>query len=1115
MSKKLIYLITLLLTMTFTAAVAQVTTSAMSGKVTAGGETIIGATVSAKHVPSGTVYRAVTNTAGRYSITGMRPGGPYEVEITYIGYQGKKLENVSLSLAQTIVVDANLKEGAELLDEVVVSGSKQSNMRNDRSGAVTSIDLQRMEAVPTISRSMTDMIRLTPQGATTSNGFALGGGNYRQSNVTIDGAQFNNTFGLGSNILPGGGTPISLDALEQMTVSITPYDVRQSGFTGGAINAVTRSGTNKFKGTAYAYLTSNDMRGKNVGDEKLTLESSHNNVYGASFSGPIIKDKLFFFVNGEYEDVVSAGPSARAGGGDNGKYSNGNRRPTLEQLNSLTDYMQKTYGFNTGQWQGFNLKTPSYRLLARIDWNINDNNRFNVRFTKSNRKSNSSASTSRSIGTNLSNAIYGGSNSTYGSNSYYGMASESTRYYAEYRFTSVAAELNSKFGLFNNTLRGTYSYQDQPRSNEYGDQPTVEIVMQEGKNYPTWAMTGNDVFTMGNLSQTKNLVITDELTATLGRHSIIAGLQYEHNKAVNGYAQAASGYYSYIATPEQVAAGDWASVFAGTPNVFAITYGNNDAHSMFKAQLSTNNYAFYLQDNMALTDNFKLSAGVRFELPNYPALEGNYNKAYEALKFGDQQFRTDNVPDNSVSFSPRVGFNWDITGERKYVLRGGTGLFVGRMPFVWLVSAVGNSGMGQTSYLYLDPNNGFYNSSSYANKSDKAPTFTTSQAEMLKQIGATSATSVPGGPTILADDLRMPKTWKSSLAFDAKLPGGIDFTIEGIFNKDFNPCIVTNKNVYWDGKSTVELSKYDTRHKLSTYTNNQAYVVENAGKKAYYWSVNAMLHKKFDFGLDLTASYTRSMAKSYSEGIGDQVSSAYTNYRNSVNAVNDHELGYSTYVAPNRILLQAGYTLNEGKTTASHFGLVYDAQELGYLGGYSYTRYSYIFASNVNNDASAPGNLIRIPASRQELNDWNFADNGTVGKDKAAYTADMQRDDFWQFINQDSYLKNHKGEYAQRGGATMPWHHQVDFKFSQDIFMNVKGQKHCLTLGVDIENLPNLLSKNWGLYKQITGNTLLNYKNGAYTYNLVNGARHLTTSQNYTSLMSTYRVMFSVRYTFN
>ena len=1105
MEKRLFIAVIALLAVSLS-ALAQVTTSGISGKVTDDIEEIIGATVTAKHLPSGAVYRAATNMSGRYTITGMRAGGPYEVEVSYIGYQTKKITDIQLPLGQTTIVDANLSETAAELKEIVVTANARNGMRTDRSGAVTSMDVAEIAAIPTVSRQMTDIMKMTPQSSS-SSGLSIGGGNYRQNNVTIDGASFNNTFGMGASPLPGGGTPISLDAIEQMTISITPYDVRQSGFTGGGINAVTKSGTNQFKGTAYSYITSNSLKGNRVGDNYWQVDEGHNNTYGMTLGGPILKDKLFFFINAEYDDIKTASPTARAGEGA-GTLSNTNRRPTLDQLESLSSYLQNTYGLTTGPWQGFSVDNPSYRVLARIDWNINENHKFNARFTKSSKKTSSQSSASRSMGgSQQASKIYGGSQNTYGSNSYYSMSSLSSRFFYEYNFTSVAAELNSKFGKLNNTLRGTYSFQDQPRSNEYGvDVPVVEIVMDNGQGlYPSWAVTG-DIFTRGNLVQTKSLVLTDEANITLGIHNLFAGLQFEHTYAANRYMQGAAGYYAYEATPEQVQAGDWASVFNSRPRFFGISYGNNPNHDMYTQEMSYNQWSFYLQDNISLTDNVRLSAGVRFELPNYPGLDDNFNEQFYNLDFGGMHYRTDQVPSNSVTISPRVGFNWDILGNRKLILRGGTGLFVGRMPYVWLVSAKGSSGVGQSTYLVPA-----------TDQTSIVPTFTMSQADMLQQINAGSSTTLENS-TIISEDLRMPKTWKGSLALDMKLPYDVNFTLEGIYNRDLNPVVIFNRNVYWDGSSTIDLGHGDVRHQMKTYNSKHAYVLENAGSKAYYMSLTAQLRKEFTFGenkLNLAGSYTYSKAKSYSEGNGDQANSAYSNYRGSIHCNNDLETGYSTYVAPNRVLLSASFKLQEGKYTSSTFSLVYDGYEFGYLSGYSFSRYSYLFSSAVTGDNTGTANLIKIPASRAELNEWNFVDNGKV--DGETYTADMQRDDFWAYIQQDDYLKDHTGEYAERGGATMPWHHQLDFKYVRDIYMKIGKNRHALQLGIDIMNLPNLLNREWGGFKQIDSNALLAYntKTGAYTYNLVNNARHRETTSSYTGSAAAYQILFSLRYTFN
>ena len=398
MQKRLFILVVTLLTLSLT-AVAQVTTSGIDGKVTANNEEVIGATITAKHVPSGSVYRAVTNVNGRYSISGMRSGGPYEVEVSYIGYQTKKFTDLQLVLGQNAVLDVWLDESSEMLQEVqVFSTGGKNNMRTDRAGAVTSVDAKEMSLIPTVSRSMNDILKMTPQGGNTGNGFAVGGGNFRQSYVTVDGAAFNNAFGIGSN-LPGNGSPISLDALDQITVSVTPFDVRQSGFTGGAINATTKSGTNEFKGSAYFYNTNVHLHGNKVAGEELSpRQRSHKTTYGATIGGPIIKDKLFFFVNGEYEANVSAGPTrmARPNASDDWGAKSNYNRPTVAKMDEIANYLRTMYGYDPGAYQSYSLETPAYRILARLDWNINERNKVNVRFSRTHSKDSNNPSTSTS-----------------------------------------------------------------------------------------------------------------------------------------------------------------------------------------------------------------------------------------------------------------------------------------------------------------------------------------------------------------------------------------------------------------------------------------------------------------------------------------------------------------------------------------------------------------------------------------------------------------------------------------------------------------------------------------------------------------------------------------------
>lgn len=1097
-----------------TAAVnAQVTTSSMSGKVVdQSNEAIIGATIQAIHEPSGTHYGAITNVDGRYSIQGMRAGGPYKVEVSYVGYQSVVYKGINLQLGENYVLDASMKESTELLDEVVITASKSSNMKSDRAGAVTNVDAARMSEVPTVSRSMNDIMRLTPQGANIGSGFSVGGGNYRQSYVTVDGAAFNNAFGIGSN-LPAGGSPISLDALEQISVSTTPFDVRQSGFTGGAINAVTKSGTNEFKGTAYMYTSNTHLTGNKVEDYELTRNRDHSTTYGASLGGAIIKNKLFFFVNGEYQDNVQAGPSGIARSGANDEWNTNGivHRPfentttvgdrTFVGMNNISQYLSEKYNYNPGRYQGYSLETPSYKIMGRLDWNINNNNKINFRFTHTHSKY--SASPSSSTTPFKDSIIYPGGvdgsagKSSSGRTANAGMYFESSRYMQEQNFTSIASEWNSKWGAINNALRFTYSYQNEPRTYEGGTFPTVDI-LDQGSLYASF---GPDPFTEGNLRQVKTFVVTDEFNFSTGIHNFMGGLQFESNKAVNGFMQAGSGYYVYSSWDD--------FVNNRAPAAFGVTYSNTGDGSQFLANMKYQQLSFYLQDQMNITDNFRLTAGVRFELPIYPELKNNYNKNFAQIDFDGYHYATDQLPSSyQMTASPRIGFNWDLTGERKYVLRGGSGYFIGRLPFVWLVSAVGNANCGQSTYYYNEKKDAKYGQ----------PGFHTSVADMLNDPNLNLPTAAnpaaPSGATIIDRDLKMNATWKSSLAFDAKLPGDIDFTLEGIFSKEFNPATVTNLGRRF--KEEKEIAPGDVRRMFEYSNANKAdaYYITNAGNSAYYYSVTASLAKTFDFGLHLSASYTRSYAKSYGDGIGDQVNSAYYNNRYSINGNNDTETGYGTYVSPNRLLASASYRIKYARNFASSLSLIYEGMNTGYAGGYNSARYSYTFTGNVVGDYGS-NNLLYIPASREALNNWNFADYTDRKTGEVTYSANDQRDDFWAYINGDSYLKNRKGKYAERGGAIMPWHHQLDLKFNQDFFLNVGGKRNTLQFGVDIKNFLNLLNSDWGIYKTVNNTSLLSYKGGAYQFQK-NGSKKLTdTYSNLNNFNSTYSIQFSVRYIFN
>ena len=712
---------------------AQVTTSSISGKITDNNKgTLPGATVVATHTPSGSQYYAVADANGNYRLLNIRPGGPYTIEYRMVGFQTVKQEGVTATLGETKILNVRMNEEAIGLGEVsIVADAVSNGMDSDRAGATTAISNEQIAALPTITRSLNDVLALTPQAAATSNGLAIGGGNYRQSYVTVDGAAFNNAFGIGGN-LPAGGSPISLDAIESMTINITPFDVRHSGFTGGAINAVTKSGTNNWHVSVYDYFTNDGLMGSKYGKkdefgnypDRLKLTKSLDNTAGISVGGPIVKDKLFFFVNFEYQSDVDPGQTQFARENEDDDWGNGTQynRPTVERMEMMKDYLKSKYGYDPGRYQNYSASTPDLKLIARLDWNAGANDKINIRYSLVKNKYSSAPSSSINP---LSSSVY--NRNTYGRTSEYALYFESSRYFQEQNFSSVAAEWNHSFasGRGNNMLRATYSRQNEPRSFVGDLFPTVDILepLEDGTK-AVYTSFGPDPFTYGNLRDVQTAVVTDEVTYIAGFNNLTFGAQYEFDNTKNGFMQGGAGYYVYNSWDDFVA--------NANPAAFAITYGNNPDHKQVYPSFNYMQGSVYAQDEMNLSDRFKLSVGLRVEVPWYPSIAGyNTNKEFSegwddadgvhhSIADGEGNtmygMSTADMPKARVNFSPRLGFNWDLTGERKYIIRGGSGLYTGRLPFVWIVSTVGNSNCMQ--YQYINANAEDTDINFYANVND-------------------------------------------------------------------------------------------------------------------------------------------------------------------------------------------------------------------------------------------------------------------------------------------------------------------------------------------------------------------------------------------------------------
>ena len=1059
----------------FAALNAQVTTSSMSGLVSDdNGEPLIGAAVIALHTPSGTEYGAITDAKGQYRLSNLRVGGPYTVTTTYVGFSSLKVTDINLSLAENAVLNISLKEDAVSLQAVEVVGSRFSNMSTDQAGAVTNINTQKINAMPSVDRSFSDLTRLTPQ----ANGAAIGGGTYRQNNITIDGASFNNKFGIGQS-MPANGSPISLDAIEQISVSITPYDVRQSGFLGAAINAVTRSGDNEFRGSVYTYLNNEKFKGNKVGEVTFDRSPSSYNLYGVRVGGPIVKNKLFFFLNYETEKAMVPGPSRVAATAEK-PYTDGSdniARPTATDMDMMSKYLKDTYGYETGPYQGYSNESPGMKFLARIDWNINKQHRFNIRYNLTKKKDPSYPSTSI---TGISPAPYNRNDNRQGM---WAMWYQNSGYFQEQNFSSIAAELNSRFDNFNNVLRVTYTDQDEPRSTIGKEMPFVDI-LKDGKPYVSF---GTELFSFGNLRKVNTFTISDDVTFNLGINSITTGLAFEHNLTKNGFQRFGTGYFSFAS---------WEDFVNKTPERFALTHPNNADMKQAFPSFNFNQLTAFVQDEVAFSNRFNMLFGLRFDLPFYPELD-TYNDKIAELNFGGRQYNTAELPKANVLVSPRLGFNYDMLGDRSLVLRGGTGLFTGTIPFVWIVSQASDAGVLQTTYT-----------------GGTVPTFTTDINEMINQIYPGGFT--PGAPvlnqsiTVLDRNLKLPQNWKSSVAIDAKLPYNILASVEAVYSKDVNAVYVANEGIK-PGGFYLDAAKYPDHRYISS---NQAYysypmnvyVLKNGGQSNYF-SLSTKIEKNFDFGLDAMVAYTYSNARSTTDGTSDQLGSAW-NADARISGNNIMDLGYMSYVLPHRLIASVSYRKEYGKHFASTVSLFYS--------GSNQSRYSFQYNTNLNGDYNR-GALIYIPKDESEI---TFVTNGD-------YSAEQQNTDFWNFVNQDKYLSSHKGEYALRNGALLPWINTFDFKFMQDFYMNIAGKRNTLQLGLDIMNVGNLLNSNWGNryrysmnnFLRITNLNAVKAGNGsvAPTFNFQkNGTEILKESFNPDiSYNSTYFLQFSVRYIFN
>ena len=1039
-------MVALLLTLSMS-ALAQVTTSSMTGKVTleGSGDEIIGATVVAVHEPSGTRYNAVTNVNGLFTIQGMRPGGPYNVTVSYIGHQTKTFRGITLQLAETYNLPVWLSENVTDLAEIVVTGTA-SKFSQEKTGAATNITSAQITALPTVNRSITDVTRLSPYGG---NGMSFAGSDGRTANFTVDGANFNNNFGL-SDKLPGGGNPISIDAIEELQVVISPYDVRQTNFIGGGVNAITKSGTNTFKGTAYVYHRNENLRGDVVNNVQLPTarEKDRQTTYGFTLGGPIIKDKLFFFASGEMIKTPTIPTAWR--GSENGvaDATKSLSRTTLADLEAVSNYMASNYGYNTGSWTSFPADESNYKLLARLDWNITDKHHLALRYNYTkNTIWNAPNATSMDGGTRMSGARM----------SQYSMSFANSMYSMDNLVHSFSLDLNSRLSEnLSNQFLATFSKLDDVRGSDSSTFPFIDITKEEN-NYMA---LGYELFTWNNAVHNTIWNIKDDITYYMGKHKITAGAMFEHQMADNQYMRNGSGYYRFNITDNMYTNGvlNPALLFNSVPEIFCMTYGY-DGETKPAARVQFNRAGIYAQDDWNVNDKFKLTFGTRIDGLFFNNGDLMTNKAIYDIDYNGRHIDTGKWPGNSITFSPRLGFTYDVFGDKSLKIRGGSGLFSGRLPLVFFTNMPTNGGLVQyqaqlnaKNLTNLNKKNGTdYSMNDFAAANNGGKIITSMDAMMakLKSMGYPMTVkpedgAVPSSISAVDPDFKMPQVWKTSIAVDYQIPATFPFsvTVEGIFNKKIHDNCISDWAIPEVG-GFARFNGVDNRPMFpdNFRTGTKAFVLENTSK-GYGWSANVTLNAQPTEWLSLMAAYTRTASKEVTGMPGSAAESAFT-YVPTVEGPNNIKLHNSQYVTPDRFVANATISDKSG----NHYSFIYET----WRGGYNY---SYMLTNDMNADGYAY-DAVYVPTDGEVADrQFRFASND-----------DAQR--FMDFVHNDDYLKNHQGEYAEAYSVYSPWVHRIDFGYKHDFKLQLGQTTHRLQLSADIKNVLNLFNSSWGVSKYL------------------------------------------------
>ncbi len=1054
--KKLLFtlLIFLLTSSEYSSLFAQVTTATINGTVLSksGDEDLVAAAVVATHEPTGTRYGTTTRDNGSFTLPNLRVGGPYTIQATYLGYKTYTYSDVYLTLGQKLNVDFKLESEEVQLDDIVITASPNAVISNERTGAETNIGKDQLQKLPTISRSASDFTRLTPS----ASGNSFGGRNDQFNNFSLDGSIFNNPFGLDA-ATPGGQTdaqPVSLDAIEQISVSIAPYDVTQAGFTGAAVNAVTKSGTNELKGTVFGFYRNQDMTGSKVRGNDIFVPDLTQLQAGFSLGGALVKDKLFFFANFEIErreDLGSNFVAARPGlGGENVS------RVEAADLEAVSNALNTRFGYDTGPYEGFLFDRDNEKGIVKLDWNVSDKHTLTATYNFLNALKQQPAHPS-AIGRRGPDATT--------------LQFRNSGYQINNKIQSGILELRSLFSnsVSNKLQIGLTSFRDS--RDAFSDPFPVININRDGIRY---IVAGHEPFSINNVLDQDVFQISNNVNIYSGDHTITVGgslEKFSFNNSFNlGVYDAGTniggtfgpGFASVEAFVDSVNTGAFDDEVAFAEATFAANQDSDPTNGQWAlAETNVGQLAFYAQDEWQMNSFFTLTYGVRVDAPLYFDTPEKIQEVIDRnccfipdLAYADENgnpitFDHTKLPENATLFSPRVGFNWDVKGNRTLQVRGGTGLFSGRLPFVWIGNQVAN------------PNFFFYN--------------------------------------VTHPDFKFPQVHRTNLGIDKKWENGWILSTDFIYTKDVNGMMVRNYGIK-PPTSTLQgvdnRAIYTAEDRTNDFANN-AYVFTNTDL-GYSFNASVELKRNWDNGLYTSLAYNYLDAKDASS-IEAEISSDAYDRNPALGNVNQAVLSPSLYGNRHRIIGSAykQFTYGSNNKWATSIALFFEYAEGG--------RFSYTYSGDINGDGSGLNDLLYIPTS-SEINEMSFA--GTDAEQTA------QRNAFNAYIEQDDYLSENRGSYMEKYGILSPWFSTWDFRILQDLNFGEDGDKNTVQLSLDILNIGNLISSDWGV-RQLPVNTQpvgVSVVDGVPTYGFDTTLTNTFTDD--FSLLSRWQAQIGLRYIF-